>query len=104
MSESILRKIATIVDLDIVRTSTLSALHQTVRANDPEITKFWKRPDASEWRDLHTHPQYGRAAQCLWDVEGRSSELKYELVDELGDDWSLLNALLCDELARRRIG
>ncbi|WLD95799.1 hypothetical protein PX860_09415 [Agrobacterium leguminum] len=104
MSESISRKIATIVDLDIVRSSTLSALHRAVRANDPEITKFWKRPDASEWRDLRTHPQYGPVAQWLWDAEGRSCELKYELVAEFGEDWSLLSALLCDELARRRAG
>lgn len=47
MSEAFLRKIAPVVDLDVVRTSTLSALHRTVRANDPEITKFWKRPDWS---------------------------------------------------------
>lgn len=104
MSAAFFRKIATIVDLDIVRTSTLSALHRTMRANDPEITKFWKRPDASEWRDLRTHPHYGPVAQWLYDVEGRSCELKYDLVAELGGDWSLLNALLCDELGRHRIG
>ncbi|MDR6101002.1 hypothetical protein QE369_001180 [Agrobacterium larrymoorei] len=104
MSEAFLRKIATVVDLVVVRTSTLSALHRTVRANDPEITKFWKRPDASEWRDLRTHPQYGPVAQWLWDVEGRSCELKYELVAEFGGDWSLLGLLLCDELSRRRMG
>lgn len=44
MSEAFLRKIAPVVDLDVVRTSTLSALHRTVRANDPEITKFGKPP------------------------------------------------------------
>lgn len=102
MSESISRKIATIVDLDIVRASTLSALHRTVRSNDPEITKFWKRPDASEWRDLRTHPQYGPVAQWLWDAEGRSCELKYELVAEFGDDWAELERRLCKELSIRR--
>lgn len=98
-------KIATIVDLDIMRISTLSALHRMVLANDPKIAKVWAEPDASEWRDLRTHPKYGPVAQWLWDVEGRSCELKYELVGEFGNDWEELDHLLHNELTiRRRIG
>lgn len=103
MSEAFSRKIATIVDLDVVRASTLSALHRAVRTSDPEFAEVWTQPDASEWRDLRTHPQYGPVAQWLYDVEGRSCELKFDLVAELGGDWSLLDCLLCDELARRRM-
>ncbi|MQB06956.1 hypothetical protein DXT91_22960 [Agrobacterium tumefaciens] len=102
--KDILRKIATIVDLDVVRTSTLLGLHKQVRANDPEIAEIWTEPEANEWRDLRTHPQYGPVAIWLWDMEGRSCELKYDLVAEFGDDWEELDVLLCAELARRHIG
>lgn len=102
MSEALSRKIATIVDLDIVRTSTLSALHRAVRANDPEIAEFWKQPDASEWRDLCTHQQYGPVAQWLFDMEGPSCKLKYELVADLNGDWSELDRLLRNEPTVRR--
>lgn len=103
--KDISRNIATIVDLDIMRTSTLFGLHSQVRANDPEIAEIWTEPEADEWRDLRTHPQYGPVAEWLWDMEGRSCELKYELVGEFDGDWEELDRLLRKELTiRRRIG
>ena len=101
--DDISAKVAAIVDLDILRITTLHALHRTVRANDPEIVKYWTQPDASEWRDLRTHPHYGPVAQWLWDVEGRSCELKFELVADFGDNWDELNDLLFAEVLRRRM-
>lgn len=103
-NEDISRRIATVVDLDVTRMTVLSALHDAVRSGDPDLARSWKKPSDAGWRDLRTHPQYGPVAQWLWDVEGRSCELKYELVALFGDDWSLLNALLCDELGSRRTG
>ncbi|WDZ76882.1 hypothetical protein PWG15_20240 [Ensifer adhaerens] len=101
--DDISAKVAAIVDLDIVRVTTLHALHRTVRANDPALAKIWKSPELGEWRDLRTHPQYGPVAEWMWDVEGRSCELKYELVAEFGDNWDELNDVLCAEVLRRRM-
>lgn len=96
-------KVAGIVDLVILRTPTLHALHSTVHADDTEIARLWKRPDASEWRDLITHAQFGPIGQWLWDVEGRSCELKYELVAAFSGDWDEFNDLLFAEVSRRRM-
>lgn len=73
-----------------------------VQSNGPALAEVWTEPDASEWRDLRDHPQFGVVAQWLWDVEGRSCELKYGLVDEFGGDWEKLDRLLRNELTIRR--
>lgn len=101
--DDISRKVAAIVDLDIVRITTLHALHRTIRANDPDLAEVWKSPESGEWRELRTHPKYAPVAEWMWDVEGRSCELKYELVAEFGDNWDELNDLLFAEVSRRRM-
>ncbi len=102
-NKDILRRIATVVDLDVTRMTVLSALHDAVRSGDRELARNWTKPSDAGWRDLRTHPQYGPVAQWLWDMEGRSCEFKYDLVADLNGDWFQLEKLLTKELSSRKV-